>query len=315
MILIMITSSIPVERLSDPAFVTPTSEYEEIFNSSILQPELRKGDLILSSGDREFKDYQDFEAFLLQNEGKVHKVKVLRDGEFVDIFLYPHKTDSGYLYGITLLQEPIVGRSIIPEIAAGDRVVKANGYPIDSTLDLYLLDSSNLMLTIERDGEQFDYLAINGELPFAWHSDLRKYSAGISINEAFHETLNMLKTTLKALGALFSFDLDGVKNVITGPMKAASTFGEISTLAFTTSFNSGIRSTLYLFSIVSISICVGNLLPIPTFDGGQMVITMGEMLKKDLLKPRTYLILQITGMAISYLILVSMYLMDILNIM
>ena len=97
-------------------------------------------------------------------------------------------------------------------------------------------------------------------------------------------------------------------------MKAASSFGEISTLAFQTSTNSGFRSTLYLLSIVSISICVGNLLPIPTFDGGQMVITFAEMLKKGTLKPKTYLLLQITGMVIGYLIIAIMYLMDIINL-
>lgn len=314
-LLIAISSMIPVERLSDPAYISPISEYKSVFNSDIEQTGIKKGDLVLSSNGINFKDYQEFEDFIIENNGDYIDIEVLRDGNIQNVTLVPHKNGESYSYGITLLQKPIIGRTESPLFSIGDIVIAANGIPIESTLDLYALDQSDLTLTIDRNGEIFEYQVEDGVLPFAWKSDLRTYRDNINyLTYGFSEAFDMLKTTLKALGAVLSFDLNSAKNVITGPMKAATTFGEISTLAFQTSSQSGIRSTLYLLSIVSISLCIGNLLPIPTFDGGQMVITIAEMIKRDVLKPKTYLTLQILGMVAGYLIIAGMYLIDIINL-
>lgn len=310
-ILVTIAALIPVERLSDPAIIASSSDYPSLFSISIDQPEIEKGDLVLG-----FKDYQEFERYLQSNNGKAVDIEVLRDGEIKAVTLYPFENGESYIYGITMLQEPVIGRSIVPEFMPGDIIIEANNKDIEYVLDLYSITDSNICLTILRDGKTFKYEAKDGKLPFAWKSELRKYGEDFNfLTYGISEAFKMFKTTLEALGALFSFDLTAVKDVIVGPMKAASSFGEISTLAFQTSTNSGFRSTLYLLSIVSISICVGNLLPIPTFDGGQMVITVAEMLKKGTLRPKTYLLLQIIGMVIGYLIIVLMYLMDIINLL
>lgn len=309
-LLITIAALIPVERLSDPAIISPISEYPALFSTIVEQPEIMKGDVVLG-----FDDYQEFESYLIANSGEAIDVEVLREGNIVAVTLYPQKVDESYIYGITMLQEPIIGRSITPELNIGDRIVEANGIPIEYALDLYAINAEQLTLKVLRDGSEFTYEVTDGQLPFAWKSDLRVYKESHNyLTYGFKEAFEMVKTTFKALGALFTFDLNAVKNVIVGPMKAASSFSEISALAFQTSTTSGIRSTIYLLSLVSISICVGNLLPVPTFDGGQMVITVAEMINKGTLRPKTYLRLQIAGMVVGYLIIMSMYLMDIVNL-
>lgn len=314
-ILIAITASIPVEHLSDRAYIAPISDYPSIFPSGIVQSSVEKGDLVLSSGNTEFADYQDLEAFLRDMKGTAVSLKVLRDGEIIDVELQPIKNGDDYTFGITNVQKAVIGRSVDSQIKEGDQIIRADGIEVDNTLDLYSIGKKDFDITLLRDGKEYEYSIKDGVLPFAWRSDIRIYGdADNQLLYALKKTSDMFRTTLSALGAIFSFDLDGAKTVITGPMKAASTFGEISTLAFQTSNQSGIRSVLYLLAIVSISICVGNLLPIPTFDGGQILITLAEAIRRDTLKPKAYLFLQAAGMIVGYLIIISMYLIDILHI-
>ena len=105
--------------------------------------------------------------------------------------------------------------------------------------------------------------------------------------------------------------VDDARKVITGPVNAASSIGSISTEAFTVSARSGVRTLLYILAIVSISLSIGNILPIPTFDGGQMLICIAEMIRHGGLKARTYVHLQITGMVLALLIMLGMYYFDI----
>ncbi len=314
-LLITISALIPVERISNPAIVTPAYLYSDIFGDVPIQNSILKGDLVERSGNKPILDYQDLEKYLIENEGKMLPLTVIRDGKEVDIVLSPLKlNDEEYTFGITNLQEPIIGRSNNPVILAGDRVLMANGKKIDYTLDLYSLNTPNLELVMQRGDSTYTVEIEDGKLPFAWKSDLRKYRANINyITYGVSRASDLFVTTLKTLGALLTLRIDDARAVITGPMKAASKFNQISTIAFQTSTESGARTILYLLAIVSISICVGNVLPIPTFDGGQMLINVVEMIKRKPLSPKSYLSLQAGGMIIGWLIVISMYAFDIKN--
>ena len=80
--------------------------------------------------------------------------------------------------------------------------------------------------------------------------------------------------------------------------------------AFAVSQNSGIRGLLQLLAIISISLSAGNILPIPTFDGGQMLMALFECIRRKALSPRTYVILQIIGMILAIAIMVIVYAID-----
>lgn len=315
-VMITIAALIPVERISNPPIVTPVYLYPELFPGVPAQDTLQKGDIVLSSERDEFIDYEDLETFLSANEGNTIPLTINRGGEILDIELEPLQYNDSYTFGVTNLQEPIVGRSESPLFQAGDRLVSANGKNIEYTLDLYELNTKELYLTIERDGELLEYYIEDGKLPFAWQSELRKYRPDNNyLTYGLSRASDLFVTTLQTLGALLTFQIDDATAVITGPMKAASKFNQISTIAFQTSTESGTRTILYLLAIVSISICVGNVLPIPTFDGGQMLINVVEMIKKKQLNPKSYIRLQAFGMIIGWLFVIGMYALDFKNIL
>ena len=47
--------------------------------------------------------------------------------------------------------------------------------------------------------------------------------------------------------------------------------------------------------VVSISLAIINLFPLPAFDGGQVVMALFEWISGKEIKPRVYLVLQIVG--------------------
>ncbi len=87
--------------------------------------------------------------------------------------------------------------------------------------------------------------------------------------------------------------------------------GDITTLGFENNAISGIRGLLYLMGVVSISLAVVNLLPIPAFDGGQIIIATVEWITRKQMQPRTYYYLQLIGVAFVIVLFLVLTLADV----
>lgn len=309
-ILLTTASLLPVERISNEAFIAPTYLYPTVFpDVDVRQEAVVPGDKVLMVDGVDVEDYQHFTS-LLGNSPEGADVVLLRDGERIETHLFP--VDS--VYGLTLYQKPVIANPSDPLLEDGDLIVAVDGIPVESTLDVYCIEGDSLILTISRNGELFSYRTDERTFPFAWKSGLSSSSdaTGIgALSYGLESTWSYFVSTLRTLGALICFDVDDARMVITGPVKAAQNIGNISMLAFSYSKNDGIRTLFHLLAIVSISLCIGNILPIPTFDGGQMLINAAEMVRGGNLKPRTYVVLQISGMLAAITIMVMMYALDI----
>ena len=318
--LLAMASGLPVERISNPAIVTPISEYPNVFNVDIRQDSVRKGDEILTLNGQEVRDYQDF-TLHLPKDGSKADVTVMRNGEVLPLTLTPTRFNDGYSFGLALIQKPVITIPDDDRLQDGDLITHVDGIPVSSTLDFNNLVKLGSTLRIERkDGNTFLYdIDSISPLPFAWKSDIVKRADDVGVKgplvHGLHRASEYFVTTLKALGALVTFNFEDARDIIVGPMKASYSISDISVKAFTVSHQSGLRSLAYLLSIVSISLCVGNVLPIPTFDGGGMMISLVEMIKGSNLKPKMYVILQIFGMVCALAIIIYMYSLDAVTIL
>ncbi len=95
------------------------------------------------------------------------------------------------------------------------------------------------------------------------------------ITTGISETLLMIKLVALALINLFK----GVGlNQLSGPLGIMQTTGEVMGQA------AGIKETILLFfsltASISINVALFNLLPIPAFDGGRVILTVAEIIKK-----------------------------------
>lgn len=307
-LLFTVLSLIPVERVSHMAIIAPVSDYKSLFDVEIEQSSILKGDIVTKADGRDILDYEDLESYLLSKDGEDVALTIQRDDSIIDVTLSPVYSDEHYTYGITNLVLPVIGRSETPEIEAGDKIVECNGSPIQYDLDLLVIDSDEYNITLLSQSGDVKHVTITtSSFPFAFKSDLRKSKdTDHPFRNAYKRTISMIERTAKAIMKLMTLHIKEALEVISGPFTSATNMGRISLLAFSTSASSGIRTAFYLLAIVSISIAVGNILPIPTFDGGQMLICLAEIICHRPLKPRAYLILHIAGLVVAWTIVIVM---------
>lgn len=97
-------------------------------------------------------------------------------------------------------------------------------------------------------------------------------------------------STVGFLGALF----DSIKILITGGASMDDLAGPVG-IANIVSQTSGIVDFIYLLSVISLSLGITNLIPIPPLDGGKLLIYIIEAIKRKPLKEETSLRLQMLG--------------------
>lgn len=307
-ILFLIVAVIPVERVSNRAYVAPVSDYPSLFNLDIEQNGIQKGDEVISCDSIPVEDYEDLASSLSSRNGESVSLTLIRDGEEITCIVTPLQIDGTWAYGITNLVEPVIGRSESPLFTPGDRITAVNGKSVEWDLDILSIEGESFTFTLlGEDGSTRTVTLDSPSFPFAFRSGLRVYrDTANPFGEAYERTSDFFLRTAKAIGKLMTLHIGEALKEISGPFSSASNMGRISTLAFRTSSSSGIRTVFYLLAIVSISICVGNLIPIPTFDGGQMLICTAEIIRRRPLRPRAYLILHITGLVLAWTIVIVM---------
>ena len=121
---------------------------------------------------------------------------------------------------------------------------------------------------------------------------LEQYSLNMSILKGFDKTWEMSVLTLKVLGKIMTGDAS-VKN-LSGPISIAKYAGQSASI--------GLTALLTFLAIVSISLGVLNLLPIPLLDGGHLVYYIVEFITG---KPVSDSI-QITGQKLGMILLLSL---------
>lgn len=314
-ILFGFTAIIPVETIVHDAKIVPAYLYQKQYSDVIEQKELRMGDIILSLNGTQISSWEEAEALFLSSEGKTCDLVILRDGEIINTRVQ----SKDNRYGIALYEECVLGRVLEgTPFKVGDKIVKINGYDVNCSLDIYENSKGINEFTILRDDTLITITYDTTNLyPFAWQTELvKKRESGFfeGIFTGFSKTKKSFVNTVDALLNIVRRN-SKAENEITGTAKAASSIGSITMLGMKTSFSSGFRAFLYLLSIVSISICVANLLPIPSFDGGQMLINLIQIITRKEMTPRAYIIFHILGLICTALIMLSMYMYTIKSLL
>jgi len=121
----------------------------------------------------------------------------------------------------------------------------------------------------------------------------QRYGLTQSLSAALDKTWSMSVLTVKMVGSILFGDVS-VKN-ISGPINIAQYAGYSASI--------GLSSFLNFLAVVSLSLGILNLLPIPVLDGGQVLYQMMEGLKGSPLSMRTQLIGQQIGVAFLVLLM------------
>ncbi|MEM6512882.1 MAG: RIP metalloprotease RseP [Pseudomonadota bacterium] len=188
----------------------------------------------------------------------------------------------------------------------GDRVVAINGESTDNFADLrrivtalpgstvpVAVDRGGEIVTVdvaigvgEQDGQRFGQLGVVTEVDLSLYYYNRQYGPLDSVGRAMQRTWDSTVFTVTMLGRMVTGDVS-IKN-ISGPVNIAQFAGE--------SAERGLSSFLSFLAIVSISLGVLNLLPIPILDGGQIVYQLVEGIRGAPVSERTQILGQQVGL-------------------
>ena len=300
-----LTAVIPVETIVHEARIVPAYLYTNMYPDVIEQRTLSERDLVLECNGIQISSWEQLEELILASKGKDLELVVERDGNRFNTTI--HSQDGRY--GLVLYEEALIGRVIEGSpFQVGDRIVGMNGHDVSCSLGVYNYAEERNTFTVERDGKTIE---IESEsYPFAWRTELvKKRQSGFfkgAVN-GFDKARENFFMTVHSLVQVVTRRTSDARQEITGPAKAASSIGSITLLGMKTSFASGFRAFIYLLAIVSISLCVANLLPIPSFDGGQMLVNLVQIIIHRDMPPKAYVVFHFIGLGCTVLIMIAMY--------
>ncbi len=284
----------------DPQTIPVVNKVNEVsinYSSSYF---LQKDDQILKINGVSVRDAKDVNLELLSYAGFTGSLnlEILRPSVenpiliqiYVSKFLPTTESQNEPLeyLGITLdyKMQPYIG-SVISGGAADIGTLKANdkilsiaereiNFAEEIRDEVSKNPNANLVFKVERDNETF-YLPISigsnlkdgieyGVLGVSFGTT-RSFSQ--SLNKGIYETYNLSLKTLQFVGKMISGNM-GTEN-LSGPIGIAQMAGNTA--------QAGFLPFMYLMALLSISLAVLNLLPIPVLDGGQLTLLGIEALR------------------------------------
>jgi regulator of sigma E protease len=196
-------------------------------------------------------------------------------------------------------------------LAPGDRIVAVDGAPVRSPADVAAATNAKpgaeVVFGIERGGARFDVpvvtetseaggrrvgiaglrLKVDPALAERLMTTVR-YGPGRALAEGARKTYDLSVFTLKMLGRILIGEAS-LKN-ISGPITLADYAGQ--------SAQAGALVFVGYLALISISLGVLNLLPVPLLDGGQLLYYLAELVRGRPLSDRAFELGQRIGMAV-----------------
>ena len=313
-------------------------------NSRAAVAGLQEGDRIVGLDGREIEVWDQLRPALLEaaldGDSVVMQVRRGNDEQLrLELSLRGVNVDPMYVFddiGIDLPRpslRPVIGSLMPGEAAdraglvAGDQVTAINGIAMGSwealrnwvrahpaelvTVD-YLRDGMPLQVEMvlgryEEDGQQVGRFGAGvAAQPELWQ-DLRstwRLSPLAAVPAAVSRTVDMSVLTLQMLGRMVTGEVS-VRN-ISGPIHIAQYAG--------TSASIGLIAFLGFLAIISVSLGVLNLLPIPVLDGGHLVFYIVEWLKGSPLSERVQGMAQQMGLVVLLALMSVAFYNDILRL-
>jgi RIP metalloprotease RseP len=128
---------------------------------------------------------------------------------------------------------------------------------------------------------------------FAEKVHSKTYSFFPAIINGFVEAGKSTALTFKSLALLFQ-GIDLTK-AVSGPLRITVMLGDTAKAGFSAGFSVGIVTVLNFLAIISISLFIMNLLPIPILDGGLILFALIEAITKKQISPRIQYYIQFIG--------------------
>ncbi|UTC91992.1 RIP metalloprotease RseP [Treponema denticola] len=296
--------------------IAPVYYYNEADDSPAREADLRMGDVILSINGEKTETFADIVRLIVPEAKEEVTLEIEREGQILTKKLRPKldpKTGAGIIgfYSFIPLEIDGVKPSSSAELAGlkkGDLITEVNGIEVANTIDLNrALDSiseKTAELGVLRDGNKITKTVnlIRTEKGIDLGINIKNIKVETpgtgffkSIVNGFVLTHKAFVLTFKSLGLLFK----GVdfRQAVSGPVRITHMLGDVAAQGFKAGFLIGLSDILNFVSIISISLFIMNLLPIPILDGGLILFAFIEFIFRRQIHPKVLYYVQFIGIA------------------
>lgn len=278
---------------------------------------LQTGDKILSVNDKETPYFTDIYEAISISANKKTDLQVQRDSEIFNIEVTPSlnkETGAGVL-GIVSWTNPLIDsvekNSIAEKVGLKeqDLILQINDDIIKNTADYNnaIQKYDNFSMKVLRDNNEIiiENIELNPQkedkttLGITFYTEKVKsktYSLFPAIINGFVEAGKTTALTFKSLGLLFQ-GVDLTK-AVSGPLRITVMLGDTAKAGFSAGFSTGIVTVFNFLAIISISLFIMNLLPIPILDGGLILFALIEAITKKQISPKIQYYVQFIGVGL-----------------
>ena len=267
---------------------------------------IQSGDKIIEINGQKINIKDDITNILENYNGENLNLKIERDGNIIDINMVPveRKVKSTGIYLSNDSKIIAIDKGSAAEkqgIQTNDNIIKVDGQNVNGdpyqVLDLISKNTGETILfTLERNGEYIDVNLIPDYIP--------QYYLGIAFKMAENTFINHVQYGLTETKEFTLSIVENLKQLFSGKISVDQMMGPVGISDMVASTN-GLQDFIYILALISLSLGVTNLLPIPALDGGKIVLLIIEAIRRKPLKPETEATITLIGF--SLLITLSLY--------
>ena len=276
---------------------------------------IQSGDKIIEINEKKINSKNDLNKIIEKSNGEELNLKIQRNEEILELKTKPTevKTKVTGIYLDENCKIAAVEKGSSSErqgIKANDKIIKVNHQEInqnrDKALELITQKGVNTMLiTVQRGKEE-----INIELTPDYVS---KYYLGVNLKEAPDTFINRcINGGMETKEFMFSI-IDNLKQLFTGNVGIDQMMGPVG-ISEAVAKTNGVYEFIYMLALISLSLGITNLLPIPALDGGKILILIIEAIRRKPLKEQTEINIQLLGFSLLIALSIFITYQDILRI-
>jgi len=208
--------------------------------------------------------------------------------------------------------EPVINE-VIPgspaetaQLRKGDRIVRINGRKIniydDLSYELSSVKDMEVRLTVKRDGAFLDktvvpvYIQEENRYILGFYpqrkapltagestGEYTKASLTDTISDGYYTMLFLIRVNLEGIVQLFTFKAD--MSDVSGPIGIVTAIGETYDASMKLGVSYTVKTVLTFVAMLSASIGLFNLLPLPALDGGRLIFLFVEAVRRKPVPP------------------------------
>ena len=271
------------EGLPYPFFKPEIPVIIQVAKNSIAEKAgLKSGDRIIKLNNKPIMDIEEYSAALNRNSGQSIKITVKRDNREISYDITPSAYGEGkkYLIGISFNSNsmPITLEHIRKDspaekvgLKSGDIILKANNIKLDSLQQFTSIinnsEGKTVNLVLKRNNKLFG-IDVKPRLYY--------YIKGISIEFLDHPTpiqqfINVILMSYKSIKGIFTEGSRIKAKHMSGPVGIVTVIGKAV-------FSGSIVYALNIITLITFSLALLNLLPLPVLDGGHILISIIEII-------------------------------------